>query len=778
MTQHKTVISTTIPVGPPSERNINVIPRSEPKDIPGQGELNMRNQMNEIAKSEPKDIPHGGRSSDERTRPRSLSPLSTSPVSQSMLQDVKLRKRPVSGKFDNEDVKRESEETGNELAKAFDRAKRISKKFDEDGNVVDFNAKPAVKNKEKEVNTQAEIMKTTSEMKTESCSSPVKDTTVMPQVSSPTSGVSFVLKKEPLRPGSKPDSSRNTSSDSKDIPKPATAEPKVTITETTKGVTTISAVDNEKNKDSGVVIKEVDTKRETVKLGSPEKLASPREEYKLKRAARSKTLPVSKDIMERNDETENKVASNRLGSPPLNRKANDYENVDVGVRVSSIKSKRSSWASPSATTANSTEPTWVVRARLKQMEQEKKSSDDKVDAAKEDKVEVKVANQSNVLKSEKAETDTQVKTVEKISSEQKSDIPKGIVQTGGVKSWAPSYSAKPFEKQTVSATSKAGIGAAKTSTDKIGVHSVKPPVPAASDQTKSTVPASTTPIVTASSNSVSSTNPKLATLSTKPNTSAVSKPAVSTGTTASKPPFSAASKSTVSGFTKSSVTAASKPVVSVSSAASSDKSTGSISGTVSAEKPFSQSVKLDGKPSGFTGISATSSNFSRSFNAKTAAAGQKPVQDVKPLSQSIVKPLNASKTDSKDTTSKPVSVSSISKSSSLDNKKADNDLKNANTATSAVKSGNSFDKSKSTFSSSTKSETGSALPAWKQALNQKKASPAQQVKIEIIDKDKEKTPQRKVEEVCTFLSLFNWCHSGKWHIFFFPESVNGSKFLS
>lgn len=705
--------------------------------------------MKEIAKSEPKDIPHGGRSSDERTRPRSLSPLSTSPVSQSMLQDVKLRKRPVSGKFDNEDVKRESEETGNELAKAFDRAKRISKKFDEDGNVVDFNAKPAVKNQEKEVNTQAEIMKPASEMKSESCSSPVKDSTVMPKVSSPTSGVSFVLKKEPLRPGSKPDSSRSTSGDFKDIPKPATAEPKVTITETSKGVTISTAVGDEKNKDSGVVAKEVGTKQETVKLGSPEKLASPREEYKLKRAARSKTLPVSKDIMERNDETENKVASNRLGSPPLNRKANDYENVDIGVRVSSIKSKRSSWASPSATTANSTEPAWVIRARLKQMEQEKKSSDNKVDAAKEDKVDAKVVNQSNVLKNEKAETDTKVKTVEKLSSEQKSDIPKGIVQTGGVKSWAHSYSAKPFEKQAVSATSKAGVGVAKTATDKIGVHSVKPPVPAASDQTKSTVPTSTTPIVTASSNTVSSTNPKLATLSTKPNTSAVSKPAVSTGTTASKPVFSAATKSTGSGFTKASVTAASKPVVSVSSAASSDKSTGSLSGTVGAEKPFSQSLKLDGKPSGFTGVSAAaaSNNFSRSFNTKTATAGQKPGQDMKPLSQTIVKPLNASKTDSKDTTSKPVSVSSISKSSSLDNKKADNDLKNANTATSVVKSGNSFDKSKSTFSSSTKPESSSALPAWKQALNQKKATPAQQVKIEIIDKDKEKTVQKKVEEV-------------------------------
>ncbi|XP_045204597.2 nucleolar protein dao-5-like isoform X2 [Mercenaria mercenaria] len=739
---HKTVISTTIPVGPSADSNVHVIPKSEPRDIPSQPEVTLRSHVKDVARSDPRDIPQSTTQIEEKSRPRSLSPLSTSPVSQSMLHEVKLRKRPVSGKFDGEDVNKETDNSENELAKAFNRAKRISKKFDEEGNVVDVNVKPGVKVQEKEIEVKklVEVTKPVSETKTLPVTSPVKDSPA-----SPVSGVSFVLKKEPLRPGNKTESSKSVNNELKDIPKVAAAEPKATITETPKSVTISTATDAEKAKEIKSTEKEakVDLPTASPKQGSPEKLASPREEYKLKRAARSKTLPVSKDIMDKSEEVETKLATNRLGSPPLgNRERNDYDSVEVGVKSASIQSKRSSWAPASATTANAAEPAWVVRARLKQMEQEKKAEEDKPDAAKEVKNEVKGASQNSFIKSEKVET-------VKSANEQKTDIPKGTVQTGGVKSWAQSYSAKPFEKPTVSIASKPNVGVVKTS-----VHSVKPPVTAnLEQQTKATVSVNSM----ASSNVVASANSKpVATTSAKPTVSSVNKPTVSS--TVSKPTVTASAKTAVSvaskpGFAKPLGTASSKSTVTVSAASSADKPTSqiskptvSVSGTLSSDKPFSQSVK---STSGFGGVSSASSNFSRSFTAKSVTGVQKTGQDMKPASQSSVKPVSISRADSKDSTNKSISVSSITKTHNQDNKKTDNDMKNTSTATSTVKTGSYFDKSKTAFSSTgTKPDTSSAVPPWKQALNQRKPSAgAQQVKIEIIDKDTEKPAQKKVDEL-------------------------------
>ncbi|XP_060602803.1 uncharacterized protein LOC132755886 isoform X2 [Ruditapes philippinarum] len=719
---HKTVISTTIPVGPQADANVNVIPKSEPKDIPSHQEVTRRSHVRDMARSDPSVIPGSGCHSDHKSRPRSLSPLSTSPVSKSMLNDVKLRPRPTSGKFDGDDVKKEAASSENELAKAFNRAKRISKKFDEEGNVVEMNAKSSNKVQGKE--KQAE------ETKPVLVASPVKDSPV-----SPVSGVSFVLKKEPLRPGNKTDSSRNSDNEPKELSKTSAPLPKATITDTPKSVI-ISTSSVETAKESKPVEKEVKVGVTEVspKQGSPEKLASPREDYKLKRAVRSKTLPVSKDIMNKTEEPETKVMVTRSGSPPLgNVKRNDYENVEIGGKGPTFQSKRSSWAPASATTANAiAEPAWVVRARLKKMEPDKKVEVDKPDTAKEVKVEVKGASQSNSVKNEKAET------VDKVANEQKSDIPKGTVQTGGVKTWAQNFSAKPFEK---SLGSKPNIASVKPS-----VQSVKPPVTNMDQQSKASV--SVNPSV--SSNFVTSANSKpTATVSAKPNVTSVLKPTISS--TVSKPNFSSPAKTSVSGapkptFSKPSVTASSKPAVSVTSASSADKPASSVSGTLSSDKPFSQSVK---STTAFGGVSSASSNFSRSFTAKSGTSVQKTVQDTKSAFQSSVKPVSIARADSKDSTNKSISISSINKTSNQDNKKADNDMKNASTATSSLKSSGSFDKSKPALSSvgGSKPETSSAVPAWKQALNQRKpATVSPSVKIEIIDKDAEKPAQKKVEE--------------------------------
>ena len=697
-----------------------------------------------MARSDPRDIPGSGVHSEEKSRPRSLSPLSTSPVSQSMLSEVKLRHRPMSGKFEVDDVKKEADSSENELAKAFNRAKRISKKFDEEGNVVEMNAKSTSKVQEKEL----EIKKPTEETKHMPVTSPVKEPPI-----SPGSNVSFVLKKEPLRPGNKTDNSRNSGNEPKELTKTTATLPKATITETPKSVI-ISTSNAEPAKEVKPVEKDVKVSvtEASPKQGSPEKLASPREDYKLKRAARSKTLPVSKDIMSKSDEAEAKVTVNRSGSPPLGpKKSHDHENVEIAGKGPSIQSKRSSWAPPSASTATAaTEPAWVVRARLKQMEQDKKKDVDKTDSTKEVKVEVKGASQSNVVKTEKVET------VEKIASEQKTDIPKGTVQTGSVKSWAQNYSAKPFEKPAVSVGSKPNIASVKPS-----VQSVKPPLGNIDQQSKVSV--SVNPSV--SSNIVSSANSKpTATVSAKPNVSSVSKSTVSA--TISKPTFTSPAKTSSAPkpvLSKPSVTSSSKPVVSVTTASSGDKPqvtkpTSSVSGTLSSDKPFSQSVK---STTTFGGVSSASSNFSKSFTGKSGTGVQKTVQDTKSPFQSSVKPVSISRADSKDSANKSVSNNSINKTSNQDNKKADNDMKNVNTAT--VKSSGSLDKSKPAFSSgsSMKPETSSALPAWKQALNQRKTSSAgsTQVKIEIIDKDGEKPAQKKVEEVSLrYLLIFLMLH--------------------
>lgn len=413
-----------------------------------------------IPRSEPKDIPQP-RTKDETdaTRSHSMSPLSTSPVSSAILQDVKLRPRPASGKFD--EVKTEKEEASSELSNAFNRVKRFSKKFEEDVNadVVKSSPKDVTVNvnvKEKEEPKFGISLKGVSDLREDKKSpneetksplaesktiiEPVKDTDV---VSPGMPGVSFVLKKEPLRPATARQDSTET--------KIGGISKAVTISET---------------KD-----RESDASRDTVKTdsvtpsksfsskglnGSPEKLPSPREDYKLKRQLRSKTLPeqpVPKEMLDKAKEADSrKPPLRKPGSPPVStRSRGNYDNVVIGTKP--IQSKRASWAPETTKTGSvSAEPSWIATARQKQIEHEKvkskkdsKDADGKTEAAK---IVDKSATQATVKVDEKAAPQTNVASSEKTDTSPAKSVSENVTmnEKANVKSWTQSYSAKPFEK--------------------------------------------------------------------------------------------------------------------------------------------------------------------------------------------------------------------------------------------------------------------------------------------------------------------------------------------
>lgn len=345
----------------------------------------------------PQDIPVGSGEEHERVRPRSmspLSPLSTSPpVSTAMLQEVKLRSRSSVKKPTNENLPKDTTEN-NELAKALDRAKRRSRKFEENA-VVDTDkaqteVKPADKPKDVKQDVTAKPIEKVSEVKpltevikpSETVVKP--DSTVTseksvlsnPQTvsgSTPVSGVSFVLKKEPLRPASKVNVTTVTSFGEN--------------VETSSIVTTSSVESDTKsdNKSTSVNVQDRDLNKDTKSpandshMESPSnKLSSPREDYRQKR--RSKTLPISKEAI---DKAEEKVHSNRNSA--------DYDNVSSlcsSIRAAetessrSVAEKRASWA-PASTTSLDTRPEWVRRAQNK----EKKIEEDKASKPTEIKIE-------------------------------------------------------------------------------------------------------------------------------------------------------------------------------------------------------------------------------------------------------------------------------------------------------------------------------------------------------------------------------------------------------
>ena len=428
--QDKTVISTTIAVGDTPDAAVNVIPTTETKprnvfatSVTGSNyaskdmEKTLRSDMSKsmYSGSTPtQDIPLGSRSGEEgeRVRPRSmspLSPLSTSPpVSSSMLQEVRLRSRPSVKKTANENLPKEVTQN-NELAKALDKAKRRSRKFDENI-VVDVDkpakseVKPVDKSKDLKLDSEVKVVEKLSEVKPQSeVSKPIEtihkpNETILndksavsnqPLVSPTSPGVSFVLKKEPLRPASKVNVTTVTSF-GQNVETSSIVTTSTKESDTRSENKTVNVQDSDKNKDTKSIAKDLQSE-------SPvNKLASPREEYRQKRQVRSKTLPVSKEAMEKAEE---KVQSSS------NRNSADLDNISIlrstakaaeieTSRNISVADKRSSWAPSSATTNVDTRPPWVIRAQNK----EKKIEEDKTIKPKEIKIELS-KNVKNTAKS-------------------------------------------------------------------------------------------------------------------------------------------------------------------------------------------------------------------------------------------------------------------------------------------------------------------------------------------------------------------------------------------
>ena len=645
-----------------------------------------------IQRSEPKDIPLAKKPRDETdaVRSRSMSPLSTSPVSGSALQDVKLRPRPASGKFDGVDVKSEKEERPSELANRFNKAKRFSKKF-EDEDVKKVVPKDVVVNvsaKEKEEHKFGVALKGVSNVKEDKnlpnvekkspvveskpIIEPAKDTNL---VSPSMAGVSFVLKKEPLRPnGAKQETDETkvggvTFSDKRD----AHLTKSVTISGTKETESDISK--SMTKSDTAVTPSKVTPAK--APGGSPEKLASPREDYKQKRQLRSKTLPeqpVPKEMLDKAREADAKISPlKKPGSPPVSMKmrGSDYDNVVIGAKP--FQSKRASWAPETTKTcAVSAEPSWISKARQRQEENEKQASlkESKENAAKGEvaKPGEKSINQTTVKIAERAVPQTSVAASVKTDSSPAKGASattpvseKSNVQPS-VKSWTQSYTAKPFDKTS-------------------SVSSVK------------------APSVQSSSITAKPVTEKQLNVQIKPSMSAQS---------ASKP----------------SSQPSSKPVF---------------------DKPISTNTKESVEKS------TVKSGFDRTGSQKTSTVTAKPAFESKSVTQSNVRPFGSANTN---ISKEPVktSVTSVSKepiksSVTTDTKKSFNvETKKADEKKDIKLPTSGFTGRAGTVGEKRTPDAGS-VPPWKQ----KKNSPSQ-VKIEIIDKTDNKTeqtkaPERKVEEV-------------------------------
>ena len=617
-----------------------------------------------------------------------MSPLSTSPVSGSALQEVKLRPRPASGKFDGIEVKADKEEPSSELANKFNKAKRFSKKFeDEDVNKAvpkDVVATESAKEKEepkfgvvlkgvsniKEDRNLPNIDKKSPVVESKPIIEPAKDTNLV----SPTmAGVSFVLKKEPLRPnGAKQETAESktgavTFSDKKDTHLNKT----VTISEAKETVSDISKA-----------MPKPDTTVSPSKLsptkppsGSPEKLASPREDYKQKRQLRSKTLPeqpVPKEMLDKAREADAKVSPlKKPGSPPasLKSRGSDYDNVVIGAKP--IQSKRASWAPETTKTgAISAEPSWITKARQRQEESEKqaKLNESKENATKDVVKPVeKSVNQTNVKIAERAVPQTNVATNIKTDTIPAKGAPATVTVSDksnvqpSVKSWTQSYTAKPFDKTS-------------------SVSSVK------------------APSVQSSSITAKPVTEKPLNVQIKPSVSAQS---------ASKPGSQPSSKPVFD-----------KPI------ATSTKET--------VEKP---TVK---------------SGFDRTGSQKTATVTAKPAFESKSVTQSNIRPFGSANSNISKEPVKP-SITSVSKepiksSVTADTRKFNVETKKVDDKKDIKLPTSSFTARPGTVGEKRTPDAGS-VPPWKQ----KKNSPSQ-VKIEIIDKTDNKTeqtkaPERKVEEV-------------------------------
>lgn len=234
--------------------------------------------------------------------------LSSSPVSQSMLDNVKLRSRPHSMREDRKDDKEDNPNT--ELSQAF--GKRFSLIKD---TPTDDPKKTSDVSLKKET-PKVEVIDTPKPLKT----SETRETTMKSNPIGP--DVKFVLKKEPLKstssvqrsPGSslerqKPPlhsvEGKITSVDTKESPKSETRETTMKSDSKTTG-----------NIKEGTGVK-LESKFSDSK--TPQRLAVQKEDYKARREQRSKTLPMSKEVLENKsgpDVTKSMKDTRHWGSQP------------------------------------------------------------------------------------------------------------------------------------------------------------------------------------------------------------------------------------------------------------------------------------------------------------------------------------------------------------------------------------------------------------------------------------------------------------------------------
>ncbi|KAK3576858.1 hypothetical protein CHS0354_012912 [Potamilus streckersoni] len=354
--------------------------------------------------SAPIEIPRTSAGQDSETT-RQRTPLSTSPISMSALQDVKLRSRPVPIKLDNIENRKDSSSEDVELSKKFEQVKRFSLKWENSGHAEVENVKspshdsmlPSVSLSSKDhleekkrfqiVVEEKKIVETV-EKKEEKKED--KKTLVgsveHPFPLSPTSPVTFVLKKEPLKPGAKVSEGRSD------------FQPKADSTDLSKSVKQVPEVSDSLKRQPAEIEKKPSREELGFKIGekslsksdgssssnvpssSPEKLASPREEYKARRQTRSKTLPeqnVPKELLD-TAKTENtspvhaKVDSTLSSLKQQKSVRHDYDNVIVGLKPVDVK--RLSWVGISGSSVDSTtEPSWVALAKKKQADNDNKS---------------------------------------------------------------------------------------------------------------------------------------------------------------------------------------------------------------------------------------------------------------------------------------------------------------------------------------------------------------------------------------------------------------------
>ncbi|KAL3880800.1 hypothetical protein ACJMK2_033010 [Sinanodonta woodiana] len=349
--------------------------------------------------SVPIEIPRAPVRQDSETS-KQWTPLSTSPISMSALQDVKLRPRPVPLKLDNNENRKDSSSEDVELSKKFERVKRFSSKWENGGQPEVENVKspshdsmpsaslsPKDQLEEKKVFQIAVEEKKIAETVEKKEEKKEDKRTLVEHLSplSPTSPVTFILKKEPLKPGAKLSEGRSDfhpKADSADISKSVKHVPEVSDS--------VKPAENEiKNSREELGFKlgekspsKSDGSSSNILSGSPEKLASPREEYKARRQTRSKTLPEQKVPKELLDaaKTENthpvhaKVESTISASRQQKSVKSDYDNVVAGnAGLKPVDVKRLSWVGISGSSVDSTtEPSWVALAKKKQADNDNK----------------------------------------------------------------------------------------------------------------------------------------------------------------------------------------------------------------------------------------------------------------------------------------------------------------------------------------------------------------------------------------------------------------------